>query len=101
MAWTIKIRPLAYIDLDKIAEWYNLQRGGLGGDFLREFDQYIAKLQVDPNRYFIIFQSVRRLALKKFPYKVLFIVNTDQNEVVILGVVHYKRSNSYLRRYYK
>lgn len=97
MAWVIKIRPLAYVDLDDIIAWYNHQQQGLGQAFLIEFDKYVERLTVNPYAYAIIFNPVRRISLKRFPYKVLFTVTNEK--ITILGIVHHKRSNKYLKRY--
>lgn len=98
MAWIVKIRPIAYLDLDNTIAWYNLQRENLGQEFLIEFNKYVQKVEENPFAYFTIFGTVRRLALKRFPYKILFTVNTKEAEITILGIVHYKRSNRYLKK---
>ncbi|MGI8635001.1 MAG: type II toxin-antitoxin system RelE/ParE family toxin [Segetibacter sp.] len=97
MVWIIKIRPLAYEDLDDIILWYDRQRQGLGHNFLIEFDKSVERLRVSPQAYGIIFNPVRTICLKRFPYKVLFIINSY--EIIILGIVHHKVSNRYLNRY--
>lgn len=100
MAWIITIRPIAYVDLDNIIAWYNLERENLGQQFLIEFNKYVEKVQENPYAYFTIFGPVRRLGLKKFLYKILFTINHGEAEITILGIVHYKRSNGYLKKRY-
>ncbi len=99
MDWVIRIRPLAFFDLEEGIRWYNYQKDGLGNLFLLEANASISKLKKNPYAFRIIFNPVRRVALKKFPYKILYTI--DNYEVIIIGIIHHKRSNRYLRRRYK
>jgi hypothetical protein len=99
MALKVKIRPLAFLDLDEAASWYNFQREGLGREFLLEVDFALERLIHNPLSYSIIFSPVRRILLKRFPYKILFVLENE--EIVILGVVHSKRSTNYLKKRFR
>lgn len=99
MDWIIRIRPVAFLDIEEGIRWYNFQKQGLGNSFLAEANTFIEKLKFNPFAFSIISDPVRRMTLKKFPYKILFII--DKKEVIIIGVIHHKRSNRYLRKRYK
>ena len=99
MDWAIKIRPLAFLDLDEAATWYNYQKAGLGIEFLIEANIFIEKLAKNPYAFRMLFDPVRRIVLKRFPYKILYFIENEK--VIIIGIVHQKRSNRYLKRRYK
>ncbi len=99
MDWALKIRPLAFFDLDEAVKWYNYQKPGLGNVFLMEVNTSIEKLKNNPFTFRIIYDPVRRMVLKKFPYKILYII--ENKEIIIIGIVHQKRSNRFLKRRYK
>lgn len=99
MDWIIRISPLAFFDLDETVKWYNYQKPGLGNVFLINFNTSIEKIKNNPYSFRIISEPVRRMVLKKFPFKILYII--DINEIVIIGIVHQKRSNRFLKRRYR
>lgn len=99
MDWVIKITPLALFDLDEAAKWYNYQKQGLGNEFLIEANISIEKLKGNPYAFRIVFDPVRRFVLKRFPYKILF--HVEREEIIVIGIVHHKRSSRYLKRRYK
>ena len=99
MDWIIKIRPRAVADLEAATGWYNDKNPALGSKMLTEVDTAIKILKSRPYSFRFIYNPVRRLVLKKFPYKILFIIN--DTEIIILGIVHHKRSNRYVKRSYK
>lgn len=88
----------AWDDLNEISEWYEKQQAGLGERFILEFDLYLQKLSNNPSACSFIFKNrpLRKLSLKKFPYKICFILKNGTIE--ILAVIHFKRSARYIRR---
>ena len=51
MAYKIEIRPLATIEIFEAYDWYELQREGLGMEFLVELEIFYATLQRNPDTY--------------------------------------------------
>ncbi len=96
MAFKISIKPLTFIEIDAAVSWYEKQLFGLGKRFLVEIDSCIEKLKQQPNNYLIIEPPVRRILLKSFPYKLLYFIK-DEDEVIIIALIHAKRSKSFIK----
>jgi plasmid stabilization system protein ParE len=99
MDWTVEITPRASLELDEDINWYNNLKPELGTEFLTEVTSSIEKPKDNPYAFRTIFHPVRRIVLKRFPYKILFHI-VDQ-QIVVIGVVHHRRSNRYLKSHYK
>jgi plasmid stabilization system protein ParE len=88
---SIEFEPEASLELSHAASWYEDRRSGLGSDFLRAADRTIERLAqqrilglriptLDPA------SAVRRVAIPRFPYQIVFEV---VDEVVrVLAVAH-------------
>jgi toxin ParE1/3/4 len=97
MAFRLDIKPIAFIDIDEAIAWYENDLKGLGNRFLQNLNDAFEGIQKNPQHYRKIYGSVRRTLLKNFPYKVLFLIHNNES-VLIIGVIHVKRSNRYLKK---
>lgn len=97
MAFKILFKPIALIDVDEAISWYEKELKGLGYRFLNRLTEALEELKVNPNAYQIIYSPVRRMLLKSFPYKILYFIR-DPETIIILGVIHTKRSNRYIKK---
>lgn len=70
--------------------WYEKQREGLGEEFLKELDTFFNKIKTHPEHFSKIKKSIRQVALKRFPYVIVFELINE--EVVVFAVFHTKRS---------
>jgi len=86
----LRLRPEAEADLREAYRWYEERQAGLGEQFLLECDRSLALVQENPRIFPEIHHQVRRALVKRFPYGVFYIVETD--EVIILAVLHQARS---------
>lgn len=48
MSYSIEIRPLTTIEIIEAFDWYELQRSGLGLDFLNELENFYHYVQGNP-----------------------------------------------------
>ena len=83
------LRPEAEKDLGNAAVWYEQQRTGLGNEFLAEFLLVAGRIEVEPQMYPIVHKKIRRGLLRRFPFSVYYIIETEA--VSILGVMHSSR----------
>ena len=97
MAFKIDIRPVALIDIDEAVGWYESELKGLGSRFLQKLDEAFSKLRENPQHYLKISDPVRRILLKSFPYKVLYLIG-DEHTVVVIAILHVKRSKRYIKK---
>ena len=90
MSVPVIVRPEAEADMAEGFDWYEDRREGLGYEFLREVRSVLAKIEENPLRYAVLYRTVRRALVRKFPYKVLYFIEAGRVEVI--GVIHAKRA---------
>jgi toxin ParE1/3/4 len=96
MVYKVIYTPLALIDTDETAGWYDNEMPGLGKRFLLDLETTINIINNNPFTYSLLDINIRRAGLKQFPYVVLYFI--DENEVHVLAVVSTKRSKRYIKR---
>ncbi len=84
------IRPEAEQDMVEGRDWYQVQRAGLGDEFLKALDLVFDHLREMPKLYAPAFKAVRRVGLGRFPYVVYYRVVGEVVEVI--AVQHGSRS---------
>lgn len=95
---SFRILPQASEELEAAVVYYNSQRSKLGTTFLSEFENTVERILNLPMAARIVRGSVRRRAIRRFPFSVLYRPGTD--EVVIVAVAHRRRRPGYwLGRY--
>jgi plasmid stabilization system protein ParE len=82
MEYKIEIRPLAVLEIIEAYDWYELQRNGLGLEFLNELDHFYKSLLRNPFIYSYYDKPVREGKISRFPYIVVF-------EIVEMTIVIY------------
>jgi ParE toxin of type II toxin-antitoxin system, parDE len=91
--YALIIKPAALLMVKESYEWYELQKKGLGDEFLSELDSLYNKIEKHPEHYGKVEADFRQAVLKRFPFVVVFeIFNT---EVVVFAVFHTKRNRKY------
>lgn len=86
------LRPAEREMLDA-ARYYELQAPGLGDDFLDNIDAAVRDIGANPSRWPIIRSDIRRRLIHRFPYALLYRVDSD--EVVIQATMHLHRRPDY------
>lgn len=71
-------------------DWYEEQRPGLGGEFLKESDWMYSKLSSHPEYFGRIKKNFRQAALKRFPFVIIYEI--IKSEVVVFAVFHTSRN---------
>ncbi len=72
MAYKLEIRPLAAMEVLEAYDWYELQREGLGSEFLDELEMFYTSVLRNPTSYGFYDKTVRQGKLNRFPYVVVF-----------------------------
>jgi toxin ParE1/3/4 len=85
-------------DIKKAAKWYTKRSVQTGARFIAAIKESFADIARYPESYLFIQSKkpIRRYLLRKFPYKVYFTL--FKHEIVILAVIHERRSKRYVRR---
>ena len=82
------LRPAAAADVEEAFSWYELQRRGLGDEFLASVNEALHEVAAYPRRQAFVFRDTRRVLLKRFPYAVFYRVYP--NAVVVVACMHAK-----------
>ena len=98
MNCSIAIRREAEIDLDEILVWYEIQKVGLGFDFIKQFEVTLQKILNNPYYTVTILKEARRATLKRFPYEIVYRINEQNVEVRIIAIIHQSRDPEWFRK---
>lgn len=99
MEYNIIISTRAVEDTSEAYAFYENQQIELGDRFLDELTHFYKKLKRHPTYYSFISEekTIRALALKVFPYKIIFEISA--NEVYIFAIHHFSRNpDHFLKR---
>lgn len=90
MSFPIVINPVADADLDAAQSYDEGQRAGLGDDFVERVRETMTRISDAPELYAIGFQDLRQAPVHRFPYTVIYRVDTTQ--VTVVAVHHASRN---------
>ncbi len=88
--------PLAKVEIQEAAEYYESCREGLGQVFLDAAETAAHSISLYPLRWRKISGRFRRCLIKKFPYGIIYSVEGD--EIFIAAVMHLKRKPGYWKK---
>jgi plasmid stabilization system protein ParE len=75
------------------AKYYETEKTGLGADFLDEVQIASDAVGRNPRRYGFYGRPIRSIKLERFPYRLLYAIETDR--VLIVAVMHLHRQPGY------
>jgi len=85
----VDLTPEAEADIAEAYEWYAERSVELGADFLDRLNERIATIATHPEGYQLVHRTVRRALLRRFPYCLYYVVESDR--VVVVGCFHARR----------
>lgn len=87
----------AEAELREALEYYEKQRPGLGGEFLREFEAALQRVRENPHAYAAEDDpGIRSCPLRRFPYTLVYVEIVDH--VWVAAVAHQRRRPRYWAR---
>ncbi len=89
MSYLLTVRKEAELDINCVFEHYEMQRVGLGHDFLLCIEEGLSKIERNPAHYRIIYKELRRISIRRFPYRILYLV--QNNSVIVTAVFHARK----------
>jgi len=91
--YALIIKSRAILMIKEAYDWYELQKPGLGEEFLEELDGFYQRIEVHPEYFGKIKKNFRQAVLKRFPFVLVYeIIKT---EVVVFAVFHTSRNPRY------
>lgn len=91
----VRFLPQARDELRESQAYYDRARSGLGSEFLAEVERIVNMLRERPRLGAPGPASTRRFSLRRFPYSVIYRVESD--ELLIVAVAHHRRRPGYWR----
>ena len=85
----LTVRKEAELDINGAFEYYENKRIGLGYDFLLCIEECLSKVERNPEHYKIIYKELRRIAVRRFPYRIFYLVQSDL--VIVTAVFHVRK----------
>jgi plasmid stabilization system protein ParE len=89
MAYRVVFRDRARAEIDEAAEWFEVQRAGLGGQFFDAVSASVESIRTNPFQYQRVFKNRRRAIVARFRFNMIYRVT--ENEVVIVACLHGRR----------
>ena len=83
----------AQSELDDAFAWYDSQSSGLGTQFLDNIDRAIRRIAAYPLSSVEIEQDLRRCLLSRFPYGIIY--GIDSETIIVVAVAHLHREPRY------
>lgn len=95
MKWKVVARPQAEDDIIEAAAWFDMQRAGLGDEFITELLAAFDALESNPllNCRRHPTKNIRWRYPKRFPYRVIYELIEDNRLVIIAAVIHAARQD--------
>ena len=89
----IKFHSEARKEFFEAAEYYEEQVVGLGDDFIDEVEKVLDVIEKQPSAGTKITNTERRFLVSRFPYGVIYSVESDQ--IIIFAVMNLRRKPGY------
>jgi len=86
MSLPVILRPEAEEDLTNAHHWYEDRLPGLGVRLLERVELALTHLAEDPDAWPIVHRNVRRVVLRRFPYALFYLRESDR--VIVLALLH-------------
>lgn len=90
---TIRWQPAAVEEVDAIAAFYQEKQEGLEQRFLEVLEDALRRIGRRPHMYQTIEKDIRRCRLPRFPYGIIFRMQTEHIEII--AVMHLHRQPGY------
>ena len=75
--------PTARAELINAQDWYESEVSGLGRRFRAAVDAVVQSMSANPRQFPVVYKSIRRALLRRFPYALMFVIETDETLTVI------------------
>ena len=68
----IRFTPEADAELAEARQWYAHQRENLDLEFMQRIDEALSRIAHNPNSYPIVYRTLRRAIVRRFPFAVFY-----------------------------
>ena len=86
MKYRLVVRRPAKADVRSAARRYEVQRPGLGREFVAAVDVALSRVAENPLQYQVLHRETRRAIVRRFPYGVFYRI--EASTIVVFSVSH-------------
>lgn len=77
------------MEIEEAANWYEMQRKGLGHEFLDEVLRAFKTISDNPYTYTVVHRHTRRALTHRFPFAIYYRI--EEESLVVVAVMHGSR----------
>lgn len=92
MIFTVKFLEDALIEFQEAAEWYEIRSEGLGEQFQDLVSKKIDSIKEHPERYPKRKSNFRQIALRTFPFIIIYTFYKKEGMIIINSIFHTSRN---------
>ena len=85
----IRFTPDADAELAEARQWYAHQRADLDIEFMERIDDALSQIVRNPHLYPVVYRTLRRAVVRRFPFAVFYEVTAG--EIQVVAVFHSRR----------
>ena len=89
--FTLIFTQAARAELIEAQDWYEGEAQGLGRRFRERIDTLPERMSANPRQFPVVFKSVRRALLRRFPYALFFVID-EQTLYFVIACFHASRN---------
>jgi mRNA-degrading endonuclease RelE of RelBE toxin-antitoxin system len=89
--YKIIVDPNASRELVEYIDWYNNAQPGLGTKFYKQIKLTVNRLQKNPLAFPLKYKTSHTALVRKFPFMIHYIIDKENNIVVIKAILHTSR----------
>ena len=93
MPKSVELHEEALAEADAAAEWYAEREPAVANAFAPELERAFDRIGEAPERWPIEEGRTRRVLLRRFPFKIIYLVEPDR--CVVVAVAHWRRRPGY------
>ena len=91
MEYTVLISPYALIEIEEITDFYESINSLVVLNFIESLEETYKTIRFNPH-FQIKYKTYRSIPLKKFPFLLIFDLDENNKEIIILSCFHTSRS---------
>ena len=92
MGYQYYFEPRALKEYVTALKCYKKRSDKAATNFVKEMDYAISIICTDPLRFRISYKQFREIALKKYPFYVIYSIEETKKQLLIFSVFHHKRN---------
>jgi toxin ParE1/3/4 len=93
MSHEVRFEPSASLELNEAADFYDLERPGLGTEFLDAVEAALLAVAENPRAFPIHLGETRNRILSRFPYSIMYWF--DDSAVHVSAIANHRRRPGY------